>query len=418
MRANLRRFAALALASLIAGCEKAPLDVDSAETGSAPAGTAIPMAFSATPIHELTTAWFGLPGYYYDGSNTPPPAHADLGALLTKAIEPVATDGSPLDPALGGRTVFLSMGFSNTNGKWCLRGSVDGVTCNAWSFMGRWRANSLMRQPGDGLQVFNGTTKGGTTPKWDDPADQEYENIAMALAAQGLSPYQVQVMYVEIVNPNPMISLPDPNADMYRLIVGGGNQMRAMKVRYPNLLMAFVSPRDYAGYSKGTLSREPFAYESAFAVKWLIQAQITQLATGVIDSLAGDLSLAVAPWLTWGPYTWATSTPRGDGLFWNPSHYDANDGVHFSKSGEIKAANFMIGWFASSPFSACWLLRPYSCSSGGPVPPQVARPASLIANSGWRASSGTELWDMLDEDQADDGASMIATPLPPGAGPG
>jgi hypothetical protein len=334
------------------------------------------------------------------------------------AIEPLATDGTALPAAQGGRIVFLSMGFSNTNGKWCLRGSVDGVTCNSWSFMGRWRTNGQMRQPVDGLQIFNGTTKGGTTPKWDDPADLEYENIANALAAQGLSPLQVQALYVEIVLPNAFISLPDTNADMYKLVQAAGNQMRAIKVRYPNTRQVYISPRDYAGYSKGMLSREPFAYESAFAVKWLIQAQITQLATGVVDTLAGDLDLSVAPWLTWGPYLWATSTPRADGLFWLISHFDTKDGVHFSKSGETKASGWMMGWFNASPFSMCWLLKGFTCAPGGPVLPQFSRPVSLISNSGWRATSGTELWDMLDESISDEGGTVVATPLPPDLSPG
>lgn len=381
---------------------------------------AVPAAalFTATPLHELASTYFGLSGYFYQGSNTPPPAHTALGLAQATAIEPLATDGTPLPASQGGRIVFLAMGFSNTNGKWCLRGSLFGITCNSWSFMGRWKTNSQMRQAVDGVQLFNGTTKGGTTVKWDDPMDVDYDNVSSALAAQGLTPLQVQVMYVEVVLGNPTLSLPNSNADTYQLVRAGGNQMRAIKTRYPNVHQTYVAPRDYAGYAKTTLSPEPYAYETAFAVKWLIQAQITQLATGIIDPLAGDLDLSVAPWLTWGPYLWATSTPRADGLFWTLSHYDPKDGMHFSKSGETKASSWMMSWFSSSPFSTCWLLKGLTCANGGPVSPQFARPVSLISNTGWVASSGTELWDMLDESIPDDAGTAVFTPAPPLASPG
>jgi hypothetical protein len=409
-------FFLMLMVGLLAGCEtQAPND----ETAPSPETAQTAALFTAVPILELDSTYLGFPGYFYQGSNAPPPEHVALGYSQADLIETLAADGTPVPASQGGRIVFLSMGFSNTNGKWCLRGGgTDGVTCNSWSFMGRWKASSQTNQPASGLQLFNGTTRGGTTPKWDDPADIDYDNVGAALLAQGLSPLQVQIMYVEIVLPNPTISLPDSNADAYQLVKAAGNQIRAIKVRYPNLRQTFISPRDYAGYAKTTLSPEPFAYECGFAAKWLIQAQITQLATGFIDSLAGDLSLSVAPWLTWGPYLWATSTPRADGLFWLLSHFDPKDGMHFSKSGESKASSFMMTFFSNSPFAICWFFKGFTCSPGGPVAPQFSRPGTLISNTGWIATAGTELWDMLDEVVPDEAASATATPLPPLPAPG
>lgn len=421
MRHRFPRGAALTLAAaFLAGCETpSPLAVDPSDSPAVLENGIGPSAFTATPINELTTTYFGLSGYFYDHSNTPPPEHDSLGAIYAAAIEPLSVTGAPLEPSLGGRVVFLSMGYSNTSGKFCQRGIVDGVSCNPWSFEGKWKTSSQLNQPANGLQVFNGATKGGTTAKWDDPADPDYGIVYDALTAYGLSPLQVQVVYAELALANPTIGLPNFNSDMYNLVRMGGAQMRAMKVRYPNVRQAFISPRDYAGYSKGTLSREPFAYESAFAAKWLVQAQLTQIATGVIDTLAGDLSLAVAPWLTWGPYLWASGTPRADGLFWLPTNYDAKDGVHFSTSGETKAAGLMIDFFSLSPYSRCWFVKGLSCTPGGSPPPQFARPATLVSNpGGWVAMAGTQLWDMLDESAADDASSMTATSGGPSGSPG
>ncbi|MFN2421966.1 MAG: hypothetical protein ABR527_11450 [Gemmatimonadota bacterium] len=58
---------------------------------------------------------------------------------------------------------------------------------------------------------------------------------------------------------------------------------------------------------------EPWAYESGFALKWVIEAQIEQMRTGAVDPIAGDLSPAVAPIIIQGPYLWADGEiPRSD----------------------------------------------------------------------------------------------------------
>ena len=53
-----------------------------------------------------------------------------------------------------------------------------------------------------------------------------------------------------------------------------GQIVRMLKGRFPNLQLAYVSSRSYAGYATTELNPEPYAYESAFAVRWLIQDQI------------------------------------------------------------------------------------------------------------------------------------------------
>ncbi len=48
-----------------------------------------------------------------------------------------------------------------------------------------------------------------------------------------------------------------------------------MQERFPNLRIAYVSSQTYGGYATTPLNPEPFAYESGFAVKWLIADQIS-----------------------------------------------------------------------------------------------------------------------------------------------
>src|SRR4030095_3761934 len=103
---------------------------------------------------------------------------------------------------------------------------------------------------------------------------------------QGLSEAQVQAVWVKVANAQPTISLPDPNADAFALLGGLGNIARARKDPCPQWEGVFFPSRIYAGYASTTLNPEPYAYESGFAVKWLIEAQIA--GEGSLACDAGD----------------------------------------------------------------------------------------------------------------------------------
>ena len=80
--------------------------------------------------------------------------------------------------------------------------------------------------------------------------------------------------------------------------------LRIMRVRYPNVKLVYLSSRTYGGYAITGLNPEPAAYDSAYAVRGIIQERIRGKIKG--------------PWLFWGPYLWTDGMAgRNDGLVWS-----------------------------------------------------------------------------------------------------
>ncbi len=143
-----------------------------------------------------------------------------------------------------------------------------------------------------------------------------------------------------------------------------GIWMREFKIRYPNLRLVFLTSAGYQGHSLA--GREPQAYESGFSMKWLIQAQIDQMASAgtIVDARAGDLSYNTAvPWIGWGPYLWADGVnPRSDGLFWTRAEKNrSTTDSHLSPAGVEKAASWLLTFFKTSPQARCWFVVGETC---------------------------------------------------------
>ncbi|MEX1252705.1 MAG: hypothetical protein WEE64_00020 [Dehalococcoidia bacterium] len=320
-------------------------------------------------------------GLYENGSNDAPADHAATGMARAASVQPLDTNG---DPNAGGKIVLLSVGMSNTTQEFCSGNSA--LPCAAWTFMGQAALDARVNH--STLTIVNGAAGGQTAQTWDMPTDPNYARVLdTRLTPQGLSEAQVQVVWVKVADAGPTSSLPATSADAYNLETYTGNIMRALKVRYPNVKLVFVSSRIYAGYATTTLNPEPYAYESGFAMKWLVQAQIDQMRNGgtPVDPRAGDLNYnTVAPWVAWGPYLWADGVlPRSDGLTWLQGDL-VSDGTHPSQSGQEKVGTMLLDFFLGSPFTSPWF---DSAPVGGIAePPDVAGASAAAETSGGGAS--------------------------------
>ena len=317
--------------------------------------------FAATPLIDFAPGQLyagQLSGLLYDGSNSIPTIQDSAGLTAASQIQPLDTNGNP-DP--NGKVVLISMGVSATADEWC-DGSPNS-SCTSYSFTGQAAASSSVNHTT--LSIVNGATAGANATVWacpygncpaNSPYTNQYDRVRdNVLAPAGLTEAQVQVVWLQEATPSPTWypSMDDPSADAYRFEYWLGQDLRALKMRWPNVKEVFISSRIYAGYATTMQNPEPYAYEYGFGVKALINAQIVQRETGTIDPLAGDL-LTEVPWVAWGPYVWGSGSnnpPGSMALSWTPEDF-TSDGTHPSPSGVNKVGTALLNYFLNSPYTA------------------------------------------------------------------
>jgi len=309
------------------------------------------------PLTDLPSYFGNRGGLYPNGLNQLPPDHDSAARARRNAIRPLDVNG---DESPFGKYVLISIGMSNTTQEWCSKAS--GPPCAAWTFMGRAAADPAVNR--HSLVIVNGAADGQDAPAWTSPASPNYDRIKLArLAPLGLSENQVQAAWVKLADAKPTTSLPADSADAYIFLSNLGQILRALKIRYPNLQIVFLSSRAYGGYATTDLNPEPYAYEGGFSVKWAIESQISEMRGLQSNPRVGSLNYATkaAPLIVWGPYLWADgTTPRSDGLVWGRTDFE-EDGTHPSQSGERTIGGILLEFFKNSPYTKCWFIANQYC---------------------------------------------------------
>jgi hypothetical protein len=272
-------------------------------------------------------------GLYPNNSNQRPTAHNAAGVAIAQAIKPLSSSGS-IDES-DGNIVWMSIGMSNT-------------TMDSQAFL------TLMftfTDKNPKLVLIDGAEGGQDINKIINSTASYWNTVNNRLITSGLSPAQVQIIWVEEAEATPtdtsFATYPDALEIKYKSL------MQILKLKFPNLKLCYLSDRIYAGYATSKLNPEPFAWYTGWTVKRLIAEQI-----------AGDVSLNFAgnnpsvAWLSWGPYLWANGKiSRSDGLTWMPSDFQS-DGTHPSITGRQKTAQMLLNFFSTDETTKPWFLKP------------------------------------------------------------
>lgn len=270
-------------------------------------------------------------GLYPGGSNTRPPAHEMAGLSAAAQITPLDQNGQP--DASRGRIGMVSIGMSNTNAEFD-------------TFI--YQANNDS-QVNPQLLLINGALPNQTADRWVDPDSIAWQALDQQLSTRQISPLQIQVAWVKLT----LTGGGDFPAKTQELQSDLEIIARNLKSRFPNLRIAYYSSRIWSyTYYRG-LSPEPLAFETGFAVKWMIEKQIQGHPDLNFDPAAGEVK---APFLSWGPYLWANGqTPREDGLTWQLQDL-TYDCTHPTLSGRQKVADLLMDFFKTDSTTQNWFL--------------------------------------------------------------
>lgn len=285
-----------------------------------------------TPLTDLSTGDYqGHPGGLYPGgSNAMPAFHLSDGVARARAIAPLDAAGRP---SPSGRYVFLSIGMSNTTQEFS-------------TFKPMADADSS-RDPR--LVIVDGAQGGVTALNWSNPACPCWNQVESRLQSAGVTRAQVATAWIKLADRQPSEGWPLHAEKLRDNII---TVLQLLSARFPNLRLAYLSSRIYAGYATSALNPEPYAYQSGFSVRWTIERQLR-------GALRNDGPSPASPWLAWGPYLWADGlTPRRDGLTWTCAEFQP-DGTHPATAGRQKVAMQLLDFVRTDLTAREWyLLQP------------------------------------------------------------
>ena len=282
-----------------------------------------------TPLTELGTGTYkGEDGGLYGGGNNEPPSAHRAAALREAAkIQPLRADGQP---AKDGNIVLLSVGMSNTT--------------QSFSRFKQEADRDPAKSPR--LVIVDGAQGGQTGTRWADPKAALWTEVDNRLQRAGVSAQQVQVVWMKQAEAGPA-NLGEFPRHALVLKTNLVTSLHHLKTKFPNLRIAYLSSRTYGGYATTQLNPEPFAFETAFAPRWVIQDQIAGKPELNFDAARGPVK---SPLVLWGPYLWADGeTPRkADGFLYRQEDF-GGDGTHPTSSGQQKVAQLLLKFFKTEP---------------------------------------------------------------------
>jgi hypothetical protein len=357
----------------------------------------------ATPLNDLGTAEYirmeegstgFMGGLYPGGRNLPPPSHLVQGRTLARSVEPLSPEGIP---AADGKIVLVSLGMSNTQ----------------MEFERFRELANQYPQKNPRLVIINGAISNMTADRWSnlDADPSPWDELLRRLENAGVTPQQVQVGWVK----NTLTQGGEFPEKAQELQTHLEEIARHLKSYFPNLKIAFYSSRTRSYlYGRG-LSPEPVAYETAFAVRWMIENQINGDPQLNYNPANGEV---VAPFLVWGPYLWANGgRSRSDGFTWLADDMVA-DCTHPSGEGIEKIAGLLLDFFSSNELATPWFLD--QPGPDEPPPTEINLPLILTSTPTWPPATSTPQRATLPPDTATALPTprsipiLFSTPIPAG----
>jgi hypothetical protein len=272
------------------------------------------ISIGLTPLTDLGKRRYrgSQGGLYPGGQNRPSRAYLARGLAAAQKVRPIK-----------GRVVVLAVGSANADQE----------------FRTLQRLTTGDPEVDSAVKLVDGAAGGWDARRIARPGAGYWSAVDRRLASEGAAASDVQVVWLKTAISGEDRAFPN-DAKALR------SQLRAIVQilirRYRNLRLVYLSSRSYGGYAVTPYNPEPAAYDSGFAVKWLVQERIA--------------SKTKLPWVGWGPYFWADGLrARGDGLTWTCDDFK-DDGTQPSTAGSVKVARLLLRFFKSDPTAKGWFL--------------------------------------------------------------
>jgi len=360
----------------------APASPSAPRAGAPPQTAASAIDWSAlVPITDMTAPYKGEDGGLYGGGrNAPPEKHRAALLKESEKIRPLDADGKP---AADGKIGLITIGFSNTSiesedfkraadadpqksaSVIIVNGAIGGRSAVMWAWDG---AADLSHDEQERLDKEMDLLRMPKTNRRSSPGlDKDtWPTLAKRIETAGLSPRQVQAVWLKHVeaNPKPLGEFPAHARTLQADITDVLNLARR---HYPNLRVAYLSSRTFGGWSgRESGSPEPYAYESGFGTRWIVQSQINGDAQLNFDPALGEVK---APLVVWGPYLWASgNSPRKlDGMAWTENDVRA-DRLHPNEAGARKITTLLLNFFKTDEGASRWFLKAGETAQLTPLP--------------------------------------------------
>jgi len=256
--------------------------------------------------------------------------------------------------------VLRTLGFSNTSQ--CSQGFIDAARAD--------------RTVAPNVVVVNGAQGGRSAFMIQNPEDgsigQKYwkEWVPDKLKALGVTAAQVQVIWLKQTDAAlgpavlEMLGVKEYEPPTRQGFPRGAQTLQGelekivqvISRRFPNVKLVYVSSRSFGGWAKREGNKEPFSYETGYAVKWLVEKQLRGDPALNYDPRRGPVK---APWLSWGPYLWANGdNPRSDGFRFQLTDFREDDRMHHSADGMKKMGNVLLQFFKTDTTTKGWFVKP------------------------------------------------------------
>ena len=333
------------------------------------------------PITDMTSPYKGQDGGLYGGGrNEPPEAHRAAYQNESEKIRPLDENGQPSD---NGKIGLISIGFSNTSIEWedfrrtadadphksprvvIVNGAIGGRSAVMWAWDG---AEVLPKAEQDRLdEVMDVVALAQDQPPEQSRTRTRTPGRHWRNGSSGGSFGEAGASSMAQTRR----SQPETARRVSRARPGTTSRHYRHPQHRPASLPQSASRVSFQPHLRRLVGRasgspEPYAYESGFGTRWVMQSQIQGDVQLNYDPARGEVK---APLVIWGPYLWACgNTPRKvDGLTWTQKDVRA-DRLHPNEAGSKKTTTLLLNFFKTDAGTSRWFLRPGETGRVTPLP--------------------------------------------------